>query len=99
MALFAAGKLPADERPAVEVHLDGCALCRRGVAALVAQSSERVTLSLVNDRTAPLEPGVGLEEQQIREGQRIGRYVVRRPLGSGGMGVVIAAHDPELDRD
>ncbi len=29
----------------------------------------------------------------------IGRYVFRRLVGSGGMGVVIAAHDPELDRE
>ena len=29
----------------------------------------------------------------------IGRYVFRRLVGSGGMGVVVAAHDPELDRE
>jgi eukaryotic-like serine/threonine-protein kinase len=30
---------------------------------------------------------------------RIGRYVYRRLVGSGGMGIVVAAHDPELDRE
>ncbi len=30
---------------------------------------------------------------------QIGRYVVRRFVGAGGMGIVIAAHDPELDRE
>ena len=31
-------------------------------------------------------------------GDKIGRYIVTSQLGAGGMGVVLAAYDPELDR-
>ena len=41
-------------------------------------------------------PGGAVDEP--RRGEQIGRYVVLTPLGAGGMGVVVAAYDPELDR-
>ena len=33
------------------------------------------------------------------ERERIGRFLVKHPLGAGGMGAVFAVHDPELARD
>src|SRR6187399_925496 len=43
---------------------------------------------------APREQG----ESRLEPGACAGRYTIRAGLGSGGMGEVFAAHDPELDR-
>jgi serine/threonine protein kinase len=37
--------------------------------------------------------------QQLRAGQRLGRYRIAKSIGAGGMGEVYLAHDTELERD
>jgi tetratricopeptide (TPR) repeat protein len=66
----------------IAAHLDGCESCREAVAALLGSS-------LLGPEPEPVE---------LQAGEEVGRYRVIGRVGAGGMGVVYAALDPELDR-
>ncbi|MEM6995229.1 MAG: serine/threonine-protein kinase [Myxococcota bacterium] len=76
------GRMPSDQREAAMRHVDGCAACRR-LLAVVAQAI---------DDDAPDE------SEGIAEGALVGRYRIERAIGSGAMGWVYRAHDPQLKR-
>ena len=49
-------------------------------------------------RAVARTPAIDVHARLTRPGARIARFEVERVLGEGGMGVVVAAHDPTLDR-
>jgi tetratricopeptide (TPR) repeat protein len=77
------GEAPADADE-IRAHLDVCAACQELVAVLVRDGAPAAA---PDDRADDLAPGTC-----------VGRFVLAERLGAGAMGVVYAAHDPQLDR-
>ena len=82
---FLQGMLSEERRAEVLVHVEGCPDCQRALAAGEAPPP------MADDPMAEITP-------VLTRGATLSRYVVRERIGIGAMGVVYAAHDPELDR-
>ena len=111
---FATGSLARGVAAKVEAHLAGCRDCRTLVAALAPAPGEPDSDIVTSPRAlargkrghpaalSPTEPKASEPrrplEPVVAGGDTIGRYIVLRRLGAGGMGVVYAAYDPQLDR-
>jgi hypothetical protein len=85
LAALLAGQLPVAERESIADHAASCAACHQLLDRLVG-----VTRS---DRD-----GNARDRQPLAKGTRVGRYVIGDWLGVGGMGIVYAAVDSELQR-
>jgi predicted Ser/Thr protein kinase len=89
--LFVRGQLAEPMASHVGDHLGECADCRGLVAATVR--SLRTAETSASEVASEVERGTALAA-----GRRVGRYVISHVIGSGGQGVVYAAHDPVLNR-
>ncbi|MEM6293673.1 MAG: protein kinase [Myxococcota bacterium] len=106
VSAFVQGQLDSADRRDIEAHLDDCEACSKVVADLVRifsvdapRSFEHV--SQPSDELSVTE-GAGAatihDSDFLPPGSSIGRYRTLECVGVGGMGVVYAAYDPELDR-
>ncbi len=68
-----------------------------GTAARVPGSHEATQPGLDSQASMPGDPSAS-QSEILQVGRTIGHFVIQRLLGAGAMGVVVLAHDHELDR-
>ena len=94
---FVSGSMPVSAQTKVEGHLAGCRDCRALVAALAGTGDDSDVATHPRQAEKLTESQAG-KLPALSIGDRVGRYLVLSTLGAGGMGIVFAAYDPQLDR-
>ncbi len=102
IAAYVDGVLEPVAMTQIDHHIDSCAGCRAQLSAVAAIPVVHSFVSEAIGSSPPVDlalaiaaslPGEDLPEVAI------GRYIVHRVIGRGGMGVVLRARDPELERE
>jgi serine/threonine protein kinase/ABC-type branched-subunit amino acid transport system substrate-binding protein len=92
MLEFVEGRTSDEARSRIVRHVDTCSACATLIAELAREASTG------GARREPESGAAAKKSALVAPGDAVGRYVVRRLLGAGGMGAVYEAHDPQLDR-
>jgi tetratricopeptide (TPR) repeat protein len=94
---FLARSLDKTQTRSVVAHAADCGRCRRFLTTLA--STARAETSSRRETTPDGRVALGPVLFELQPGDCVDRYVIRRRVGTGAMGVVYAAFDPQLDRE
>ncbi len=95
---FVSGALAGSAISRVETHLASCRDCRALVAALAGDETDSNAATHKHEKLERGDDSQVAKRPVLSIGDRVGRYLVLSSIGAGGMGVVFAAYDPQLDR-